>query len=43
MQALRDVFKEIEAEVEHIKEKEAAKQTKKTNDDTTNPEQDEER
>lgn len=48
MQALRGVFKEIEAEVERIKEKEAAKQAKKANDDsisdnTTNPEQDEER
>jgi len=44
MQTLRDVFKEIEAEVRHLKEKEEAKKTKKTSDsqddDTTNPEQD---
>ena len=44
MQTLRDVFKEIEAEVRHLKEKEEAKKAKKTSDsqddDTTNPEQD---
>jgi hypothetical protein len=47
LQFLHDAIKEIEAEVERIKEKEAAKQAKKTNgsttDDTTNPEQDQER
>ena len=40
---LNDVIKEIEAEVGRIREKESAKQAKKTNDsttdDTTNPEQ----
>ena len=44
LQFLHDAIKEIEAEVKRIREKEAAKQAKKTidniTDDTTNQEQD---